>query len=395
LIVAESDTQRRQRHGSAWYWKQTDCWYYTPRGTKRREPLLDDQGKRIRGPKNKQAAQLALARVRLKQGLAPITEVTMPQPKTGDTWLVARVCSEYLVHCEQAVAAGRMHPEHRKGVVRYLHELCRYCGALPVSELKRGYVSGWVDSHPTWRSPVTRRNAITIVLAAFNHAENEHGIRNPLRGLKKPPSRPRLQSISPDDEQAIYAATDTPFRDFLFAALHTGLRPFCELAKLTADHIDETPRGMMWRVFSSKTKKTRKIPVRPEIATLARRLMRTAPPGSGLPVFRNAQGKPWKKVTGVGRFLAIKRKLGWNGDDTRARYSTYSCRHTFAHRMLSGYWNHGAGCSIEILAEMIGDTPKVAFDHYGKEWGQHYQEPLWAAIGIGSAALQQQAAHSP
>jgi hypothetical protein len=29
----------------------------------------------------------------------------------------------------------------------------------------------------------------------------------------------------------------------------------------------------------------------------------------------------------------------------------------------------------------MGNTPKVAFDHYGKEWGQQYQEPLWAAIG--------------
>ena len=36
---------------------------------------------------------------------------------------------------------------------------------------------------------------------------------------------------------------------------------------------------------------------------------------------------------------------------------------------------------IETLAELIGDTPKVAFDHYGREWGQHYQGPLWAAIG--------------
>ena len=50
-------------------------------------------------------------------------------------------------------------------------------------------------------------------------------------------------------------------------------------------------------------------------------------------------------------------------------------------RMLSGYWNGGLGCSIETLAELIGDTPKVAFDHYGREWGQHYQEPLWAAVG--------------
>jgi hypothetical protein len=54
--------------------------------------------------------------------------------------------------------------------------------------------------------------------------------------------------------------------------------------------------------------------------------------------------------------------------------------------MLSGYWNDGAGCTIETLAELMGDTPKVAFDHYGKEWGQHYQEPLWAAIGVAAKA---------
>jgi integrase len=143
----------------------------------------------------------------------------------------------------------------------------------------------------------------------------------------------------------------------------------------------ETDGGMMWRVYSTKTKKTRKIPVRPEVAELTKRLMETAPRGSGTPLFRNAKGRTWKKPTGVGRFLSLKRKLGWDRDPVKRRYSCYSCRHTFAHRMLSGYWNGGQGCSIETLAELIGDTPKVAFDHYGREWGQHYQDPLWAAIG--------------
>jgi len=373
-------TKRRQRHGSAWFWKQTDCWYHTSRDTKKREPLVDEQGKRIRGADNKQSARLALARVRLRQGLEPESETAASPESKTEVWSVARVCSEYLSYCERAVAGGRMHPEYRQGIARTLNELCRYCGALEVQELKRGDISGWVESRPSWRSPVTRRNVITMILAAFQHAANEFGVRNPLKGLKKPPSRPRLQSIPPDDELAIYGATDDVFRNFLFAALHTGLRPFCELAKLTAAHVEETPRGMMWRVYSSKTKKTRKIPVRPEVAKLTRKLIKTAPSPS-TPVFRNAQGNSWKKVTGVHRFLSLKRKLGWIGDDPRARYSSYSCRHTFAHRMLSGYWNDGVGCSIEVLAELIGDTPKVAFDHYGKEWGQHYQEPLWAAIG--------------
>lgn len=166
-----------------------------------------------------------------------------------------------------------MVPNHYKNCVRYLNELCKYCGALPVSDLKKGHIEFWVESHSTWR-PATQRHVITIILAAFNHAQAEHDVRNPLRGLKKPPPQPRLQSFSPEDEQELYASTDQPFRDFLFAAIHTGLRPFCELAKLTADDVEETPRGMLWRVYSSKTKRTRKIPVRPEVAALTRRLGR-------------------------------------------------------------------------------------------------------------------------
>ena len=370
--------QRRRSRGAAWYWQQTDTWYYTPRGTKKRETLRDEKGRPIRGLENKSAAQLALARIRITQGLAPIGATEEPAPPKHVP-LVAEICADYVGHCERAAAAGRMHPDYAKGVGRTLNEFCRYCGALPVGELKRTYVSEWVASVPSWRSPVTRRNVLTMIISVFGHAEIERDIRSPMKGLKKPPHRPRLHSISPDDEKIIYDAAEPAFRDFVFALLHTGLRPFCELAKLTAANVEETPRGMMWRLRSSKTKKLRKIPVRPEVAKLVRRLLKTA--RSDEPIFRNRQGNPWKKVTGVHYFLRLKRQLGWTDDDPRTKYSCYSCRHTFAHRMLSGYWNDGVGCSIEVLAELMGDTPKTGYDHYGREWGQHYQEPLWAAIG--------------
>ena len=255
---------------------------------------------------------------------------------------------------------------------------------LPVYQLKKGHIKTWVEKHSTWQSPATRRSEISVVLAAFNHAEENFGVPSPLKGLKKPGSRPRLHSIGKEDEEAIYAGTEESFRNFLFAAIHTGLRPFCELAQLTADDVEESDRGMMWRVYSSKTKKTRKIPVRSEVAELTRKLLKTAPRNSGLRLFRNTRGKPWQPANGVARFLAMKRKLGWDKEPAKSKYSCYSCRHTFAHRMLSGYWTKGVGCSIETLAELIGDTPKVAFDHYGKEWGQHYQDPLWAAIGVSA-----------
>jgi hypothetical protein len=44
---------RRQSHGSAWHWRQTDRWYYTIPG-KKRAPLLDEDGARVRGKDNKE-----------------------------------------------------------------------------------------------------------------------------------------------------------------------------------------------------------------------------------------------------------------------------------------------------------------------------------------------------
>ncbi len=371
--------KRRQPHGSAWYWKQTDCWYYTQPGTRKRVSLFDETGERIRGKSNKEAAELALAKEKLSR-----EGETAGSPDGDGQWLVARVCSDYIQYCERGLAGGTISKGHRDNTVAWLNDLCKYCGALRVAQIKKGHIKTWVEQHTTWRSQATQRSVIAVVLAAFNRAEEMYGIANPLKGLKKPPSQPRLLSISTEDEEAIYEATEPCFKNFLFSAIHTGLRPFCELARITADDIEETTRGMMWRVYSSKTKKTRKIPVRPEVAKLTRELMKTAPQGSGLPLFRNTQGNPWKRPTGVVRFITIKKKLGWDEDPVKTKYACYSCRHTFVHRMLSGYWTDGVGCSIETLAELIGDTPKVAFDHYGREWGQHYQEPLWAAIGGGA-----------
>ena len=59
---------RRQRHGSVWHLKQPDCWYYTLPGTKKRMPLCDEGGRRIRGKEKKEAAELALAREKLSWG---------------------------------------------------------------------------------------------------------------------------------------------------------------------------------------------------------------------------------------------------------------------------------------------------------------------------------------
>lgn len=121
--MAKTAAQRRQRHGSAWYWIQTDSWYYTPPGTKRRVALLDENGKRIRGLQSKQVAGLALARVRVAAGGKPKAAAEPTDPQPAQTWLVAKVCADYIDYCQRGVAAGRISFDHRHSAVHYLNAL--------------------------------------------------------------------------------------------------------------------------------------------------------------------------------------------------------------------------------------------------------------------------------
>jgi hypothetical protein len=97
--MGRNQKQRRQSHGSAWRWEQTDCWYYTLPGTKKRMALFDENGQRIRGPENKEAAELALARVKVNDSSESAGGSAAHGP-----WVVARVCSEYIQYCERGVA---------------------------------------------------------------------------------------------------------------------------------------------------------------------------------------------------------------------------------------------------------------------------------------------------
>ena len=91
-------------------------------GTKKRVALFDEDGKRIRGKKNKEAAEVALARVKL----AGDDEAT-GAPVGNQQWLVARVCSDYLQYCERGVAGGTISKSHYGNTVSWLNDLCEYC----------------------------------------------------------------------------------------------------------------------------------------------------------------------------------------------------------------------------------------------------------------------------
>ena len=76
--------------------------------TRKRVPLFDEDGQRIRGKDNREAAELALAREKLSW-----EEEGQGGPGGDGEWLVARACSDYLQYCERGVARGAISKGHR------------------------------------------------------------------------------------------------------------------------------------------------------------------------------------------------------------------------------------------------------------------------------------------
>ena len=74
--------------------------------------LFDEQGQRIRGKENKEAAEIALAREKLTW------ESEADGQPGGGEWIVARVCSEYQQYCEQGVTSGSISQRH--AITRWL-----------------------------------------------------------------------------------------------------------------------------------------------------------------------------------------------------------------------------------------------------------------------------------
>ena len=125
-------------------------------GTKKREALFDENGERIRGKDNKEAAQFALARIKLTDELTPTVSAA------SKDWTVAQVCEIYLADLTNTAS-----PEWVTLCKSWLNEFCGYCGALTVQELKKKHLRTWLQKHKTWNNN-TQRNVIACIKAAFN-----------------------------------------------------------------------------------------------------------------------------------------------------------------------------------------------------------------------------------
>ncbi len=217
------------------------------------------------------------------------------------------------------------------------------------------FITSWSDA--------TVSTFRTVAFAVFNWAiEAKLVSSNPFAQVDDPGIRSRSRDclLTPEQHaQAVQACRYGGMRRLLVALENTGARP----GELTA------ARGVNWNdklgaIIYHGDKRRRKDEFRHKTAgkekdrviyftgpTLAY-LRERAKLGPDVILFPNKNGRPFDHNSVKSGINLIAKRLGLPG------FSAVSYRHMFATNWLK------AGKSIEILAELLGDTPETIRDHY-------------------------------
>ena len=161
--------------------------------------------------------------------------------------------------------------------------------------------------------------------------------------------------------------------------IRTGARPGAEFAKLAAKHIKDKGDRMEW-VFQVHENKTGKQTRRPRIIRITdsetikivREQIAKYPQG---PIFRNTRGTAWLRKNLELSFRKAKVKLQKDGIELDIDACMYSCRHTYAKRVLQGYWT-GKQTNIETLLGSWA-IPRKCAETITCNGRESYEEPLW------------------
>lgn len=378
--------RKKGGHNRGYWFRTGRGWYVTLPGGKS-VPLCDPEGNPLR---NRNASQELLKESYACWVLAHRNGEKM----TGrDDLRILDVCRYFLHYLRQSARPkgfkiraemlfdfcsgypGRLHDARQ--IPEGVRRIPEGFGQLLVSELTPIHVQEWLAAHAAWGATM-RAMAINSLKRAINYAVKAKLIpANPIRQVRPPKTRARITYFSEEEEAALLENASPSFAETIRVCIRTGARPG-EFCRLTANHVEETPRGQRWRFSPEEIKNRREriVFVPDDIAEIVRRKMREVPKGT--PLFRTPRGKPWTPDTLRMKFDILRRKLLGKGIELPKDSCFYSCRHTFAKRMLGGYWG-GRPCTIEQLAGLMGNTPKVCWEHYAK-WCEAYTDPLWDAV---------------
>jgi len=204
----------------------------------------------------------------------------------------------------------------------------------------------------------------------FNWA-HENGYLRQTIAVPIPAAGARVTCLSPEQEVALLAVCNASTCRAFKVLIRTGMRPteFClwsaDGSRRVVDHGNRIE--IRFAAGEIKTGKARIVRVTDsDIMEIIRKGC------------LNRAGGAWKVRSLSGAFLRARKRAERDGMTFDADCCLYSTRHTFAKRVLTGYWT-GKPCSIEVLATLMGNSPSICRRYY-LEWAEEYAEPLWQAV---------------
>jgi integrase len=287
--------------------------------------------------------------------------------KAKDDNEIQAILEKYMQH-----AQTRLRPSTFRRRFFSLRPFQQALGSLPVSALTHFKIEDFIAAQrrPRYHGNRERKwgdgaivNFLSAANAAFNWARKRKLITtNPLEGFEGPKIRSRSRDclVSPEDHQRILKMCRTSaFRRLVIALENTGARPGELVAAKTTDWDDaagaivyfgdDTRRTEEFRHKNAKHK-DRVINFTGEALEMVRELVKSRPAGSVL--FPTSRGKPYAKNSVANNFDFLRKRLGMTA------LTAYSYRHTFATNWLLD------GKPVEILAELLGNSPQVIYKHY-------------------------------
>jgi integrase len=295
--------------------------------------------------------------------------------KAKDENQIQLILEKYMQHAEMRLKASTF--ERRLYLLRPFQQAL---GALPVAELTHFKVEEFIATQrrPRQRGKYTHKwgdgtiaRFLDAANAVFNWARKRKLITaNPLEGFEGPKARSRSRDclITPEDHLRILAdCRASSMRKLIIALENTGARPGELVNARTTDwdeelgavvyYADDRRREDEFRHKNAKHK-DRFIYFTGEALDMVRELVKARPSGSVL--FPSNRGTPYRKGSVISYFEQMRRRLGM------PNLSPYSYRHTFATNWLV------AGKSIEILGELLGNSPQTIRKHYAHLCGHRH-----------------------
>jgi site-specific recombinase XerD len=326
------------RPAKPWFWKARNAW------------CVDLDGKRhvLALGKEKEAREQAMDEFHRLMVSRGCRKAITPSRIT-----VADLFDLFLENVDAKVRQGERERVTYDGYVRFLSSAADRFGATRAADLTQHQVHAWCDAPALAWGPTTRANAIVAVKAAFKWAKRLGLIReNPLTDMEKPTPRRRTEVLSPENAQAILAAAEKRFRDFLTVLWSTGCRPG-ELAGLEAQNVDHT-QGILHvrdKIRRTTGKDTREVHAVPAVMEIIAALCQRHPEG---PIFRNRLGHAWTRNAMACAMRQIRLKTGLGKAAV-----PYSFRHLFGTDALD------KGVDIAIAAELMGHrNTKTLMERY-------------------------------